>query len=171
MSDARPTRALIDLAALAHNWAIASRAAGDRRVIAVVKADAYGHGAPAVARRLVREGCTMFAVATVSELAALRLSGVDAPVLLLDGVTGVADARTALALGATPVLHDDAMRTAVEDAAASLGRRAAVHVEVDTGMRRLGVPQDEAVEVIARVAASRHLALEGVSTHFARADE
>ncbi|MCX5738599.1 MAG: alanine racemase, partial [Proteobacteria bacterium] len=105
------------------------------------------------------------------ELAALRLSGVDAPVLLLDGVQGVADARTALALGATPVLHDDAMRAAVEDAAASLGRRAAVHVEVDTGMRRLGVPEQEAVDLIARVAASRHLALEGVSTHFARADE
>jgi alanine racemase len=171
MSDARPTRALIDLAALAHNWAIASRAAGDRRVIAVVKADAYGHGAPAVARRLVREGCSMFAVATVSELAALRLSGVDAPVLLLDGVQDVADARTALALGATPVLHDDAMRAVVEDAAASLGRRAAVHVEVDTGMRRLGVPEQEAVDLIARIAASRHLALEGVSTHFARADE
>jgi len=171
MSDARPAHALIDLAALAHNWAIASRAAGDRRVIAVVKADAYGHGAPAVARRLVREGCTAFAVATASELAALRLAGVDAPVLLLDGVQGVSDARTALALGATPVLHDDAMRTAVEDAAASLGRRAAVHVEVDTGMRRLGVPQHEAVALIARVAASRHLALEGVSTHFARADE
>lgn len=171
MSDARPTRALIDLAALAHNWAIACGAAGDRRLIAVVKADAYGHGAPAVARRLVREGCTAFAVATASELAALRAAGVDAPALLLGGVQGVADARTALALGATPVLHDDAMRVAVEDAAASLGRRAAVHVEVDTGMRRLGVPQDQAVELIARVVASRYLALEGVSTHFARADE
>ncbi len=171
MSDARPTRALIDLAALAHNWAIARRAAGGRRVIAVVKADAYGHGAPAVARRLVQEGCTLFAVATASELAALRAAGVAAPVLLLGGVCGVADARSALALGATPVLHDEAMRVAVEDAAASLGRRAAVHVEVDTGMRRLGVPQHEATALIARVAASRHLALEGVSTHFARADE
>ncbi len=171
MSDARPTRALIDLTALAHNWAIACRAAGDRRVIAVVKADAYGHGAAAVARRLVREGCTWFAVATVSELAALRAAGVDAPVLMLGGVHGAADARAALALGATPVLHDDAMRVAVEDAAASLGRRASVHVDLDTGMRRLGVPHPDAVELIARVAASKDLALEGVSTHFARADE
>lgn len=171
MSDGRPTCAWIDLAALAHNWAIARRAAGDRRVIAVVKADAYGHGAAVVARRLLREGCDGFAVATASEVAALRAAGVDAPVLLLDGVHGAADARTALALGATPVLHDEAMRVAVEEAAASLGRRARVHVEVDTGMRRLGVPEREAADLIARVAASRHLALEGVSTHFARADE
>ena len=77
-TDSRPTRALIDLGALADNWAIARRHAGARAVIAVVKADAYGHGAPAVARRLLREGCTAFAVATASELAALRAAGVDA---------------------------------------------------------------------------------------------
>ena len=171
MSDSRPTRAVIDLGALAHNFAIARRLAGDRAVIAIVKADGYGCGAAAVARRLLREGCTRFAVATVSEVAALRAARIDAPVLLLGGVHDAADARAAVALGATPVLHHEGMRAAVEDAAASLGRRAAVHVEVDTGMRRLGVPADEAVALIARVAASRHLAFEGVSTHFARADE
>lgn len=171
LADPRPTRARIDLAALAGNWAIARRHAGARAVIAVVKADGYGHGAAAVARRLQREGCTAFAVATASEVAALRAAGVGAEVLLLGGVHDAADARTALALGATPVLHHEAMRVAVEDAAASLGRRAPVHVEVDTAMRRLGVPVGEAADLIARVAASRHLALAGVSTHFARADE
>jgi alanine racemase len=171
LADSRPTRARIDLAALAENWAIARRHAGARTVIAVVKADAYGHGAPAVARRLLREGCTAFAVATASELAALRVAGVGAEVLLLCGVHDAADARAALALGATPVLHHEAMRVAVEDAAASFGRRATVHVEVDTGMRRLGVPAEEAAALIARVAASRHLVLAGVATHFARADE
>ena len=171
MSDTRPTRAVIDLAALAHNYAIARRHAGEREVIAVVKADGYGCGAAAVARRLLREGCSTLAVATVSELAALRAAGIDARVLLLGGVHDLADARAALALGATPLLHHDGMRAAVEAAAAALGRRAVVHVEVDTGMRRLGVPADEAADLMARVAASRHLALEGVSTHFARADE
>jgi len=170
-ADPRPTRALVDLAALAGNWAIARRHAGGRAVIAVVKADAYGHGAPAVARRLLREGCTAFAVATASEVAALRAAGIDAEMLLLCGVHDAADARAALALGATPVLHHEAMRVAVEEGAASLGRRAPVHVEVDTGMRRLGVPAEEAAALIARVAASRHLALAGVATHFARADE
>lgn len=171
MSDSRPTRAVIDLAALAHNFAIARRFAGARDVIAVVKADGYGCGAADVARRLLREGCRTLAVATVSEVAQLRAARIDAPVLLLGGVHDAADARVALTLGATPLLHHDGMRVAVEDAAASLGRRAGVHVEVDTGMRRLGVPVPEAADLIARVSASPQLKLEGVSTHFARADE
>jgi alanine racemase len=167
----RPTRALVDLGALAHNFAVARRAAGSRDVIAVVKADAYGHGAIDVTRRLAAEGCTRFAVATLAELAALRGAGLDAPVLLLGGVQDAREAALALALAATPVLHHEAQCAWVESAAAARGRRAGVHVEVDSGMHRLGVPADEAVAFAARVAASPHLALEGVATHFARADE
>jgi alanine racemase len=168
---ARPTRALVDLGALAGNFALARRCAGERAVIAVVKAEAYGHGAIAVVRRLAREGCACFAVATVSEVAALRGAGIDAPVLLLGGVHGPGEAARALALAATPVLHHELQREWVERAAAARGRRAAVHVEVDTGMNRLGAPAADAVELAARVAGSRHLALAGVATHFARADE
>lgn len=167
----RPTHALVDLDALAHNFALARRAAGPRDVIAVVKADAYGHGAVAVARRLAAEGCTRFAVATLAELAALRRAGIGAPVLLLGGVQDAREAAVALALGATPVLHHEAQRALIEAAAAARGHRAGVHVEVDSGMHRLGVPVREAVELAARVAASPHLALEGMATHFARADE
>lgn len=170
-SATRPTRARISLGAIAHNFAIAQRCAGSRDVIAVVKADAYGHGAIAVARCLVRCGATRLAVATVPELAALRVAGIDTPTLLLGGVHGPADAATALALGATPVVHHDVQRAWVEAAAASRGARATVHVEVDTGMRRLGVPAGEAVALIAGVAGSPHLVLGGVATHFARADE
>lgn len=166
----RPTRALVDLGALADNFAVARRAAGARDVIAVVKADAYGHGAVAVVRRLIAEGCTRFAVATLSELAALRGAGVDAPVLLLGGVHDAREAACALALAATPVLHHEAQRALVEAAAAACGRRAGVHVEVDSGMHRLGAPADAAVALAARIAASPHLALEGVATHFACAD-
>jgi alanine racemase len=168
---ARPTRAVVSLGAVAHNFAIARRAARGREVIAVVKADAYGHGAVAVSRALLRAGATRLAVATVSELAALRAAGIDAETLLLGGVHGPLDAQTALSLGATPVLHHEAQRAWIEDAAAARGARAVVHVEVDTGMRRLGVPPAEAVALAARVAASPHLALGGVATHFARADE
>lgn len=167
----RPTRALLDLGALAHNFAVARRAAGARDVIAVVKADAYGHGAIAVARRLVAEGCTRFAVATLSELAALRGAGIDAPTLLLGGVASEREAALALSLAATPVLHHAGQSGWVESAAAARGRRAGVHVEVDSGMHRMGVPAAEAVALAARVAASPHLALEGMATHFARADE
>jgi alanine racemase len=168
---ARPTRAVVSLGAVAHNFAIARRVARGREVIAVVKADAYGHGAVAVSRALLRAGATRLAVATVSELAALRAAGIGAETLLLGGVHGPVDAQTALALGATPVLHHEAQCAWIEAAAAARSSRATVHVEVDTGMRRLGVPPADAVSLVARIAASPYLALGGVSTHFARADE
>lgn len=165
------THAAIDLAALAGNFARLRARAGGRAPIAVVKADAYGHGAEAVVRRLVREGCTAFAVALVAEAAALRRAGLDPPLLVLGGVGGPAEARTALALATEPVVHAPEQAAWLEEAARGLGVRARVHVEVDTGMRRLGVAAEAAPALLARIAASPHLALAGVSTHFARADE
>jgi alanine racemase len=165
------TRAAVDLAALASNFARLRVRAGRRTVIAVVKADAYGHGAPAVVRRLVREGCEAFAVALVEEAAALRRAGIDAPLLVLGGVGGPAAARDALALGVVPVVHGPEQAAWLEDAARALGTLARVHVEIDTGMRRLGVAAAAAPALLARIAASPALTLEGVSTHFARADE
>lgn len=165
------TRAVVDLAALAGNYARLRVRAGGRAFVAVVKADAYGHGAPAVVRRLAREGCEAFAVAQVEEAAALRRAGIDAPLLVLAGVGGPAEARAALALGLVVVVHGPEPATWLEAAARALGTRARVHVEIDTGMRRLGVPAAEAPALLARVAASPVLALEGVSTHFACADE
>jgi alanine racemase len=165
------SRAVIDLAALAGNFARLRARAGPRALIAVVKADAYGHGAAPVVRRLVREGCEWFAVATAAEAAALRRAGLGARLLLLGGVGSPAEARAALALGAAPVVHGAQELAWLEEAARALGLRAPVHVEIDTGMRRLGVPVEAAPALLARVAASPHLRLDGVSTHFARADE
>jgi alanine racemase len=165
------TRAVIDLAALAGNFARLRARAGGRALIAVVKADAYGHGAEAVVRRLAREGCEWFAVALVSEAAALRRAGLGVRLLVLGGVASPGEAREALALGVVPVVHGEAELAWLEAAARALGVRAALHVEIDTGMRRLGVGAEAAPALLARVAASRHLALAGVSTHFARADE
>ena len=167
----RPTEAAVDLGSLARNWAVLRRRAAGREVIAVIKADAYGHGAVAVARCLVRAGCRHFAVVALDELAALRRAGIDAPVLLLGGVHGPAEARAALALAATPVLHGAAHAAWVAEAARGLGMRAPVHLEVDTGMRRMGVAPDEAAALLEKLAASAELELAGVSTHFARADE
>jgi alanine racemase len=163
--------AAIDLAALAQNFARLRVRAGGRALIAVVKADAYGHGAEAVVRRLVREGCECFAVACVAEAAALRRAGIGAPLLLLGGVGGPAEARDAIALAAQPVVHGAEQAAWLEAAARVLGGRARVHVEIDTGMRRFGVSAGDAPALLARIAASPHLALGGVSTHFARADE
>lgn len=171
MSRSARTHAAVDLGALAANFArLRARAAG-RALIAVVKADAYGHGADAVTRRLAREGCDAFAVALLAEAAALRRAGLAAPLLLLGGVASPEEARAALALGTLPVVHAAAQVDWLEAAAAALGVRARLHVEIDTGMRRMGIAAEAAPALLARIAASPRLALEGVSTHFACADE
>lgn len=165
------SHAAIDLAALAANYQRLRERAGGRAMIAVVKADAYGHGAEAVVRRLARAGCELFAVALVAEAAALRRAGLDVPLLVLGGVGGPAEARAALALATQPVVHGAEQADWLEAAARGLGVRASVHVEVDTGMRRLGVTADAAPALLARIAASPALRLAGVATHFACADE
>jgi alanine racemase len=167
----RPTAATVDLDALAANFARLRQCAGGREVIAVVKADAYGHGAVPVARRLLAEGCAMLAVLSVAEAAALRAADIGARLLVLGGVHDPEEAAAALAADTTPVLH--AVEQVAWLARAARGRPAPapVHVEVDTGMRRMGVPPQEAAELLARVASADGLRLEGVSTHFARADE
>jgi alanine racemase len=163
--------ARIDLGALAANYALAKRLAGHRNVIAVLKADAYGHGAVRVARVLAGAGCERLAVARVGEAAELRDGAVALPLLVLAGVQDAEEARTVLALGATPVVHHEGHLALVRDAARRRGARATVHVEVDTGMHRLGVPPERAAGFLVAVARDPALRLEGVFTHLARADE
>jgi alanine racemase len=169
VSEDRPTRATIHLAAIRANFAVARKLAGARDVIAVVKADAYGHGAAPIARELAAAGCRRLAVASLDEAVALREAGVALPILVLGGVQAGAD--EALAHGLTPVIHHWGQLESVTRAARARGARWAVQVEIDTGMRRMGVAPEEAAALLEAVARERALALEGVFTHFARADE
>jgi len=165
----RPTLAAVHLDAVRANFAEARRRAEGRIVIAVVKADAYGHGATAVARRLAEAGCEQLAVLTVEEGCELREAGLALPILVLGGVHG--DCELALERGLTLVLHHAGHLERVAKLARRRGERVAVQVEVDTGMRRMGVPPDEAEALLAGVAAEPSLRLEGIYTHLARADE
>jgi alanine racemase len=169
MSGHRPTEARIDLSAIRGNLGEVRRAAG-HGVIAVVKADAYGHGASAVAAALAQAGCRVFAVLSVDEAEALRAAGRDEEILVLGGVHDEAEAARAAALGLTPVIHHRG-HAELLSRAADPARPLAVHVEVDTGMRRMGVPEAEAPELLAHVAGRPGLRLAGVYTHPARADE
>lgn len=163
---------MIDLAALRANFAEATRLAGGRRVIGVVKADAYGHGAGPVARALAAAGAHALATWSVGEAVALRDSGVGTPLLVLAGARDVHEADEAVARDLTAVLHDGDGRAELAAAARRRGGGPVpVHVEVDTGMRRMGVPLAEALAFTAGVAADPALALAGVMTHLARADE
>jgi len=167
----RPTWAEIDLAALRHNLgAVRDRVGPAVRVLGVVKADAYGHGAVGVSRTLADAGIDMLGVALVEEGLELRRAGVRTPVLVM-GLAAEADLADALAHGLTLTVDGSATAEAVERAAAGRGEPAAVHLKIDTGMNRLGVRAEEAAEAAAAVAARPHLRLAGAYTHFACADE
>ena len=166
-----PSEARIDLDALRANAALALQLAGAREVIAVVKADAYGHGAVDVSRTLVDAGCPRLAVLTVPEGVALRSAGVAVPVLVLAGPRDDAEAEQAVRTGLTPVIHHAESLSRVAAAARTAGERPTAHVEVDTGMRRMGVPPEQAARFLTEVAGCDAVELEGVFTHFSSADQ
>lgn len=132
----RPTCAQIDLGAMVHNLDVMRAVVSPAAVIAVVKADAYGHGAAVVAAALERAGVDALAVALVEEGLELRSSAISRPILVLGGVHAAAAAE-AIRAGLTPVVYDAGQIGML--AAASRGRPVGVHVKFDTGMSRLGI--------------------------------
>src|ERR1700716_180350 len=166
----RSTVADVDLDAVAANLtAIRDRAKAD--VIAVVKADAYGHGAEAVAEICFEDGAVMVAVATIEEGLALREGGVNGPILVLLGPTDSSEVGHAVALDLVLVTWDLDRPRALSEAATGLRRDARVHFRVDTGLTRLGAPADEAATRYRAIASLPHVEIDGIFTHFATADD
>jgi alanine racemase len=139
------------------------------RYVAVVKANAYGHGMPEVVTRLLQAGVDCFAVANVAEAAMLREIGHDADILLLSP-TLPTELPRALALGLDVTLNSLSEARMLAAAATKAGLTAKAHVKVDTGMGRAGVWHEEAAELIAFVRSSPHIAWRGIYTHFSDAD-
>lgn len=165
----RPTVARISLSALTHNFEEVMRRANGRKVLAVVKARAYGHGLVPVARHLLGRGAHMLGVALVEEGRELREAGIDAPVLVMGPVfPEQADAVAAWRL--TPALSNNTVARALADAARRRSLRIAVHVKVDTGMSRLGVSPEAAPDLVQELMALEGIVVEGLMTHFADAD-
>jgi len=166
----RPTRALIDLEAFVHNVRLAVRLAGpDRRVLAVVKADAYGHGAVRAAQAALAAGAAKLGVATPGEVRSLRAAGIAAPVLLLSEVSPDRAAEMTR-LGCSLTLYTLAYAEALEREARHVGRRVSVHLKVDTGMGRIGISPADALPFVARLRDFPHLVLEGIMTHPSEAE-
>ena len=160
----------IDLSAIRHNVAVTRRFLQPRsRMLAVVKADGYGHGAEKVANAALGAGVERLAVATVAEGVALRKAGITAPILLMEQPPAPS---IPLVLGyhITPTAYDPAFAVAYAEAADLHGMKAPYHLLLDTGMNRLGVRYDQALEFLYQVNFHRALQLEGVFTHFATAD-
>ena len=161
----------IDLGALERNYREARSRAAGRRVITVVKANGYGHGATLVARALAAAGCDALAVVSLAEARELRDARVSAPLLVLGGLLCPEDADSALELDAALVVSRTGELDWLEAAAARAGRAARVHAKVDTGMGRLGMPEDEIDAFVARLRRARGVLLEGVMSHLAEADD
>jgi alanine racemase len=171
--DALDTRARvwaeIDLSALEHNHrTIVGRLGPGARVMAVLKADAYGHGAVICAKKLVELGVSMIGVGDSREALELRAAGVDAPLLILGAI--VEGEMTAVVENdIATCIHSAHRATRLSQVARSLGRRARVHLKVDTGMGRLGVRPEIARELAGTIARDPWLELEGVCTHYGSA--
>ena len=161
----------IDLSAIAHNVAVARRHLGPaRQLMAVVKADGYGHGAVPVARAALKAGANRLAVATVEEGAELRQAGIDAPILVLSQPM-TRSIPYLLAFKLTPTVYTTDFALALGEAADLQRMVAPYHLAVNTGMNRIGVTWEDVVEFLRTVDFHRGIVLEGTFTHFACADD
>lgn len=163
------TWAEVDLGAIANNVSQAHLISG-APVMAVVKANAYGHGAVPVAKAALEAGATWCAVARLEEALELRRHGLVCPVLLL-GYTPPARLEQAIRSNFSLTVWSAAQVEAASEAGKVIGRQAKLHLKVDTGMGRVGVPPAQALDLARRAAATPWTEFEGLFTHFARADE
>lgn len=165
----RPTAATVDLAALQHNFAVVKARVPEAGILAAIKGDAYGHGAVQCARALAEAGCHWFGVALVEEGRVLRRAGIDQPILCLGG-TGPSGAAEAMRLRLTPVISDLAEAERIDAAAAQRREPFGVHLKVDTGMGRLGVPLKDWEHFLDRLTALRWVRVDGICSHLAESE-
>src|SRR4051812_18439612 len=171
----RPTVARVDLGAAKQNFRaivehLAGEAAAPPGMIAVVKANAYGHGAGQVARALEDAGADLLACADIEEGAALRAAGVRADILVF-GALSVSDLDGLFDCRLTPTISTPGAARAVQAAAARYNQTLRYHLKLDTGMNRLGFRSDNLRRTLPDLLASRNLQLAAVYTHFATADD
>jgi alanine racemase len=169
----RPTRAEINLGHLRHNLKAVKRAAETAKVYGVLKADAYGHGAPAVARTLERSGIDGFCVALLEEAVELREAGIRVPILVMGGYYGQSWGEV-LARGITPVVYDIAQAEGIAREvrlASTKTTPVGIHFKIDTGMGRLGCELGKAEEVLERIRRIPEVRVTGLMTHLACADD
>jgi alanine racemase len=179
----RPTVARVDLAAIESNFsaisAFLTQPPASRlpppRIIAVVKANAYGHGAAEVGLALERAGAAMLACADIEEGIVLRRAGARIPILVF-GALGISDLDGVFEFDLTPTISTPSAGQALQTAAKrNIGKRQTsplhCHLKIDTGMNRLGFRHDNLARTLPEIARSEYLAVDAVYTHFATADE
>ena len=160
----------VDLGRFAANWAEMKRLAGpDVKILQVVKADAYGHGAIEISNAALKNGASFLGVANADEGVQLRVSGIAVPILILSPATG-SEIDQIIKYNLTPSVSDLGFAREFQKKARRAGIRVPLHVEVDTGMGRGGTIQAEACQAIREIASFPNLSLEGIFTHFSESE-
>jgi len=166
----RPTRVEIDLNAIAHNiQAVRRKVGGEVKIMAVVKADGYGHGATEVANVALQSGAACLGVAIPEEGIELRSSGIKAPILIF-GLTPPHEVQEVIKHDLSQTVSTKELAEALSIEAQELGKAAKVHVKVDTGMSRIGVPPEDALNFVKQISQLKAIQIEGIFTHFSVSD-
>ena len=166
-----PTFAEIDLNAFSHNLKqVRLKVGKDRKIISIIKADAYGHGAVEIAKRASVSGADMFGVSTVGEGIELSEAKIESPILLLGGCSK-GDAEWIVSYNLKSIIYSFDAVLSLSKEAERQGKIADVHIKVDTGMGRIGIQSDEVMGLVKKVSSLKNIKIEGILTHFATAYE
>lgn len=163
----------IDLDAISFNIeSIKRKISGNSKIVAVIKADGYGHGSVPIAKMLENDSRLWgYAVATAEEAVELRNNGLKKPILIL-GYTFPSAYEEMIKYEIRPTVFTIEMAAALSDEAVRAGKSCKIHIKIDTGMTRIGMrPDSDAIELIKRISELKNIEIEGIFTHFARADE
>ena len=167
----RPVWAEIDLDNIAFNMKNIKKLVKDKEVIAVIKADAYGHGAVEVAKVLSENGASRFAVAIITEAIELREHGIKLPIMIL-GYTPIEYAEDLIKYDIEQTVYNLEYAKQLSDIALKMGKKAKIHIALDTGMGRIGfMPYDNSLEEVLKISALDGIEIVGIFTHFSTADE
>ena len=171
MKNIRPVWAEVDLKAIENNIKEIKRVAKDKEIIAVVKAGAYGHGALDVVPVLLKNGADRLAVAVITEAIELREAGINVPILIL-GYTPISFADDIINYDIEQTVFDLNYAKELSKAALRLGKKAKIHISLDTGMGRIGfIPNEESINAIEEISKLDGIEITGMFTHFSTADE
>jgi len=169
-SSHHPTRAEIDLGALAFNLSqVRSLVGKEKKILAVVKANAYGHGAVDIVRELANLGVDFFGVAFVEEGIQLRKAGIEKPIFILGGIFPF-QINEVFSFDLTPVIANLDLARSLDAEGERQRKRLGVHIKIDTGMNRLGVPYEHVEDFFVALRGFDCLEIEGILSHFSSAD-
>ncbi|MBP1888688.1 alanine racemase [Clostridium moniliforme] len=167
----RPVWAEINLDSLAYNMKNIKKLANGREVIGVVKADAYGHGSVEVSKVLLENGASRLAVAIITEAVELRKNNIKAPIMIL-GYTPLEFGETLVNNDIEQTVYDLEYAKSLSDIAINMGKKAKIHIALDTGMGRIGfLPNEDSLNKVLEIASLKGIEIVGIFTHFSTADE